>query len=57
VGEDVDSLDSSPSFSSLSPYILLLSDIARELRLSSIPSWIDGCLQMEPNTSIYSSPR
>ena len=39
-----------------SPYLLLLCGIARKLRLASIPSWIDGCLQMEPNTSIYSSP-
>jgi len=56
VGEDVDSLGSSPSFSSLSSYLLLLSHIARKLRVASIPSWIDGCLQMEHNTSIYSSP-
>jgi len=38
------------------PCLLLLSGRTRELLLASIPSWIDGCLQMEPNTSIYNSP-
>ena len=41
-GEDADSPGSSPSFSSLSPYLLLLSSRAIELCLATTLTWSDG---------------
>ena len=42
VGEDADNPGSSPSFSSLSPYLLLLSSRAMKLCLATILTWSDG---------------
>ena len=42
VGDDADSFGSSPSFSALSPYLILLSSRATELHLVSILLDIDG---------------
>jgi hypothetical protein len=42
VGEDANNSGSSPSFSSLSPYLLLLSGRATELRLATILLGIVG---------------
>ena len=41
-GEDADSPSSSPSFSPLSPYLLVLSSRAIELRLTTTLTWSDG---------------
>ena len=41
-GEDANSPVSSPSFSSLSPYLLLLTNRATELCLATTLTWSDG---------------
>ena len=41
-GEDADNPSPSPSFSSLSPYLLLLSSRATELCLATTLTWSDG---------------
>ena len=41
-GEDANNLGPSPSFSSLSPYLLLLTTRAIELRLATTLTWTDG---------------
>jgi hypothetical protein len=41
-GEDADSPGSSPSFTSLSPYLLLLSSRATEFCLATTLTWSDG---------------
>jgi len=41
-GEDADNPGSSPNFSSLSPYLLLLSSRATELHLATTLTWSDG---------------
>jgi hypothetical protein len=57
-GEDADSPGSSPSFTSLSPYLLLLSSRATEFCLATTLTWSDGMkwcvLQVRERGPIYS---